>query len=102
MTEDQTPLAPQEMVSYAEEIAQTMFEEMAEEDAVLMVKDFVSLIASWQPDAYDSIREDPVALAVTTLTTAKLFQLAFVKAYKYGEKHVQATEAIENALKGVL
>ena len=59
------------------------------------------VMADWQPEVYRQL-DDPTLLAITSLTTSKLFELAFMKAYKYSEKHVQAKEAIEKAFGGSL
>ena len=89
------------MVDYAEHIAQEMIGNMPDEEAIHMVRDFIKVMADWQPEVYRQLG-DPTMLAITSLTTAKLFELAFMKAYKYSEKHVQAKEAIEKALGGSL
>lgn len=95
------PFEPSEMVDYAEQIAREMVGNMPDEEAIHMVRDFIRVMADWQPEVYRQL-EDPTMLAITSLTTAKLFELAFMKAYKYSEKHVQAKEAIEKAFGGSL
>jgi hypothetical protein len=94
-----SPLEPSEMVDYAEQIAREMVNKMPDEEAIHMVRDFIRVMADWQPEVYN-VLEDPTLLAITSLTTSKLFELAFAKAYKYSEKHVQAREAIEKVFKG--
>ena len=89
------------MVDYAEQIAREIVTNMPEEEATHMVRDFVRVMADWQPEVYRQL-DDPTLLAITSLTTSKLFELAFMKAYKYSEKHVQAKEAIEKAFGGSL
>jgi len=95
------PFEPSEMVDYAEQIAREIVTNMPEEEATHMVRDFVRVMADWQPEVYRQL-DDPTLLAITSLTTSKLFELAFMKAYKYSEKHVQAKEAIEKAFGGSL
>jgi len=94
MSQDFDPL---DMIHYAEKIAAEMVQEMPDEEAVTMVRDFVSVLADWQP-AVAAQRDDPTMLAITALSTTRLFELAFLKAYGYSERHVQAREAIEKAL----
>ena len=90
---------PQEMVDYAQDIASQMIREMPEEEAVLMVRDFIGVLADWQPSVAEHLG-DPTMLAMTALSTTRLFELAFLKAYKYSEKHLEAREAIEKAFGG--
>lgn len=92
---------PSEMVDYAEQIAREMVKNMPDEETIHMVRDFIRVMSDWQPEVYRQL-EDPTMLAITSLTTAKLFELAFIRAYQYSEKHVQAKEAIEKALGGSL
>jgi hypothetical protein len=94
------PFEPSEMVDYAEQIAREMVTNMPDKEATHMVRDFVRVMADWQPEVYRQL-DDPTLLAITSLTTSKLFELAFMKAYKYREKHVQAKEAIEKAFGGL-
>ena len=89
---------PKEMIDYAEQIAQNMASDMPDDEAILMTRDFVRVMHDWQPEVYSKIADDPTMLAITSLTTAKLFELAFLKAYSYSERHVQAREAIEKVL----
>lgn len=90
---------PQEMVDYAQDIASEMIQKMPEEEAVLMVRDCIGVLAEWQP-AVAEHRDDPTMLAITALSTTRLFELAFLKAYRYSEKHLEAREAIEKAFGG--
>lgn len=91
---------PQEMIDYAEGVANQMIEDMPEEEAVLMVRDFIGVLADWQPSVAEH-RGDPTMLAITSLATTRLFELAFVKAYGFSAKQLEAREAIEKALGGL-
>ena len=92
---------PQEMIDYAQDVANQMIEGMPEEEAVLMVRDFIGVLAEWQPSVAEHLG-DPTMLAITALATTRLFELAFVKAYGFSAKQVEAREAIEKALEGLL
>lgn len=87
---------PSDMIDYAQDVADQMIAEMPEEEAVLMVRDFISVLASWQP-AVAEHRDDPTMLAITALSTTRLFELAFLKAYSFSAKQLEAREAIEKA-----
>ena len=89
---------PEEMLVYASKVASEMLEAMPDEEAVVMVRDFVNVMAKWQPEAYSKLNNDPTLVALTALSTATLFQKAFIKAYAYSERHVAAREAVEKAL----
>ena len=91
MTQD---FEPQDMITYADKIAHEMVEDMPEDEAVLMVRDFVRVLTEWQPAVHAQM-DDPTMLAITALSTTRLFELAFLKAYSYSEKQVAAREAIE-------
>lgn len=91
---------PTEMLDYADDVAQQMIEGMPEEEAVLMVRDFIAVLADWQP-AVAEHRGDPTMLAITALSTTRLFELAFLKAYGFSAKQIEAREAIEKALGGL-
>ena len=91
MTQD---FNPKDMIAYADKIAHEMVEEMPDDEAILMVRDFIRVLAEWQPAVHSKIGE-PTMLAITALSTTRLFELAFLKAYSYSEKHVAAREAIE-------
>lgn len=97
MSADPTPWTTvNNMLDYGDQLAEEMIAEMDEEEATLMVRDFVELIAKWQPNvAYHA--NDPVMLGVSCLATSYLFQKAFLKAYLYTNKKVDAIQAIENA-----
>ena len=94
MTED---FEAQDMINYAEKIAQEMVTTMPDDEAVLMVRDFIRVLAEWQPAVREQIG-DPAMLAITALSTTRLFELAFLKAYSYSERQVAAREAIEKVL----
>lgn len=89
--------APHDMISHANSIAKQLHHEMPDDECVLMVRDFISVLADWQP-AVAAQLDDPTMLAITALTTTRLFELAFVQAYGYSAKQVQAREAIKKAL----
>ena len=91
---------PKEMIDYAQDVANQMIEGMPDEEAVLMVRDFISVLANWQP-AVAEHRDDPTMLAITALSTTRLFELAFLKAYGFSAKQIEAREAIEKALGGL-
>jgi hypothetical protein len=93
----QTPIdTVEEMLAYSEGVAAQMIKDMDEEEAILMVRDFVSVLASWQPQIA-AVVDDPVMLGVSSLTVAFLFQQCFKKAYLYTNKKVDAIEAIKAA-----
>ena len=69
---------------------------MPEEEAVAMVRDFIGVLVDWQPNIAEH-REDPTMLAITALSTTRLFELAFLKAYSFSAKHIAAREAIAKA-----
>ena len=98
MSSDPNPLATvHEMMEYGAQLAEAMIVEMDEEEATLMVRDFVSVIADWQPNV--AIHADnPVMLGISCLVTSYLFQMAFKKAYLYTDKKVDAINALKNAL----
>ena len=91
---------PQEMIDYAQDVANQMIEGMPEEEAVLMVRDFIGVLADWQPSVAEHLG-DPTMLAITSLATTRLFELAFIKAYGFSAKQIEAREAIEKALGGL-
>ena len=77
----QTPIdTVEEMLAYSEGVAAQMIKDMAEEEAILMARDFVSVLASWQPQIA-AVVDDPVMLGVSSLTVAFLFQQCFKKAH---------------------
>ncbi len=94
------PFDPQEMVTYANDLALDMALDMPEEEAVMMVRDFIGVLAEWQPSVAEHVG-DPTMLAITALATTRLFELAFVKAYGFSAKQIEAREAIEKALGGL-
>ena len=95
---DPTPLQTvQEMLDYSENIAEQMLEDMDEEETTLMVRDFVAVIAQWQPNVA-KYWDDPTMSAISCLATSFLFQKAFRKAYLYTDKKVDAINALKNAL----
>lgn len=94
MSED---FQPTEMIDYAQDVANQMIEGMPEEEAVLMVRDFIGVLAEWQPAVHEHLG-DPTMLAITALSTTRLFELAFLKAYSFSAKQIEAREAIEKAL----
>ena len=96
MTQD---FNPQDMITYADKIAHEMVEKMPDEEAVTMVRDFIRVLSEWQPQVYEQMA-DPTMLAITALSTTRLFELAFLQAYTYSEKHIAAREAIEKVLGG--
>lgn len=98
MSSDPTPLTTvNEMLEYSKELAIKMAEEMDEEEATLMVRDFVTVIAKWQPNV--AVHSgDPVMLGISCLVTSYLFQMAYKKAYLYTDKKVDAINALKNAL----
>ena len=85
------------MITYADRIAKDMIESMPDDQAVLMVRDFVRVLAEWQPAVHDQL-DNPTMLAITALSTTKLFELAFLKAYSYSAKVVEVREAIEKVM----
>lgn len=97
MSSDPTPLATvHDMMEYGSTVAEQMIADMDEEEATLMVRDFVTLIAKWQPNV--AIHADnPVMLGISCLATSYLFQMAFKKAYLYTDKKVDAINALKNA-----
>jgi len=93
MTED---FNPAELVEYADSVAYQMIAGMPEEEAVAMVRDFIGVLAEWQPSVAEH-RDDPTMLAITALSTTRLFELAFIKAYSFSAKQIAAREAIAKA-----
>lgn len=91
------PTDPQAMVTHAGEIAIEMAAEMPDEEAVLMVRDFISVLSEWQP-TIAQYADDPTMLAIGSLATARLFELAFLKGYSFSEKQIAARDAIKKAL----
>ena len=85
-----------EMVEYGEQLAEMMLKDMDEEECVTMVRDYCRGMAEWQPNVAIHA-DDPVMLGITCLSTAKLFELAFQKAYAYTDKKVDAMNAIDKA-----
>lgn len=97
MSSDPTPLATvNDMMEYGSHVAEQMIAEMDEEEATLMVRDFVAAIAKWQPNVAMHA-DDPVMLGISCLATSYLFQMAFKKAYLYTDKKVDAINALKNA-----
>jgi hypothetical protein len=94
MSDDFNPL---ELVEYAESVAHQMITGMPEEEAVAMVRDFIGVLSEWQPSVAEH-RDDPTLLAITALSTTRLFELAFIKAYSFSAKQIAAREAIAKAL----
>lgn len=87
----------QEMLEYGDEIATQMLNDMNDDEKVAMVRDFVTVMAQWQPN----IRihsEDPMLLGISCLATTSLFQKCFRDAYLYTDKKVDAIQALKNAL----
>ena len=87
-----------EMMEYADDVADEMLRDMSPEQAVTMVREFTSTMVDWQPGVAE-LADDPIKLGISCLSTAKLFVKAFAVAYNYTDKHLQAKEAIEKALK---
>ena len=88
---------PQELVVYAESLAETMVEDMSGEECVEMVRQFCEVMVGWQPNIAEN-RDDPVMLGLHCLAAADLFKRAFVKGYVNTEQRIKAQEAIEKAL----
>lgn len=86
------------MFDYAEKVASEMIEEISEEEAVELVRQYIKALARWQPEAYAKLNGDPRSLALTALSTSILFRKAFSKAYTFSRKHVAAHEALKKAL----
>ena len=91
------PFDPNEMVVYAGEIALQMAIDMPEEEAVLMVRDFIGVLSEWQPSIAQHAG-DPTMIAISALATTRLFEHAFQKAYRFSEKQIEARDAIKKAL----
>ena len=97
MSSDPTPLATvHDMMEYGSHVAEQMIADMDEEEATLMVRDFVTVIAKWQPNVA-IYADDPVMLGISCLATSYLFQMAFKKAYLYTDKKVDALNALKKA-----
>lgn len=94
MSDDFNPI---ELVEYADSVAYQMIAGMPEEEAVAMVRDFIGVLVDWQPNIAEH-RDDPTMLAITALSTTRLFELAFIKAYSFSAKQIAAREAIAKAL----
>lgn len=88
---------PQDLVDYAEKLAQTMIDDMSGEEAVEMVRQFCEVMANWQPNIAQN-RDDPVLLGLHCLAAADLFKRAFVKGYVNTDRRLKAQEAIKKAL----
>ena len=72
--------------------------EMNEEECALFVSDFVSLISSWKPELIN-IQKDPLQTAATSLFLARLFPLAFEKAYIHIDKLQTAKDSLSKVFK---
>lgn len=97
MSLNPTPLAVvEDMMEYGASVAEQMIKGMDEEEATLMVRDFVFLIAKWQPNVA-AHADDPVMLGISSLATSYLFQMAFKKAYLYTDKKMDALNALKKA-----
>ena len=73
--------------------ASNAIEKMNEEECIQFVRDFVSLMASWQPQQIN-VEGDSLKAAGASLFLAKLFPLAFDKAYVHSDKLQTAKESI--------
>ena len=87
---------PEEMVEYAEHVAEDMLQDMDDEEAIVMVREFCRTMAEWQPQIAES-SDNPVMLGIHCLATAHLFQKAFVKAYSYTDRKLDAVSALKKA-----
>ncbi len=96
MTKEDPKFVAREMVDYAEELAQQMLVDMDDDECVAMVRDFISVMIEWQPNIA-AVVHDPGLVAISSLTTAALFQSCFAKAYVFTDKKVDAMNAISKA-----
>ena len=88
--------APQELIKMARELSLEQIEEMDDQECILMVRSYVELMAEWQPEL-GRLKDRPGDLALAVLTLNQLFNRAFIKAYGYTERRLEATEALERA-----
>ena len=88
--------APQELIKMASHLSEEQVDEMSDEECINMVRSYVELMAEWQPEL-GRLSDRPGDLALAVLTLNQLFNRAFVKAYDYTEKRIEATEALERA-----
>ena len=71
---------------------------MDEEECIQFVRDFVTLMASWQPRQIN-VEGDSLKAAGVSLFLAKLSPLAFDKAYIHSDKLQTAKESITKVFK---
>ena len=96
MTNPRDPkVIAREMVSYGETLADQALSEMSSEECVVMVRDFCSVMNEWQPVIAES--DNPIEIALHSLTIAEMFRKAFVKAYQHTDARVSAVEALKRA-----
>lgn len=90
----------QYLVENADQVAEAMLEDMDGEECVDMVRQFCSVMASWQPNIKENI-DDPVLLGLHCLAAAQLFRSGFLKAYQETDNRLKAQEAVKKALEGL-
>ena len=87
---------PKELLAYAKELADTLLEDMSEEECVDMVRSLVELLANWQPNIA-IFKDQPVMMGVSCLAVTYMFQDAFVKAYDHSQKKLDAIQSLKKA-----
>ena len=79
-----------------DQLVATGIEGMPGEECQAFCADFVRVMAGWQPHAIGP-EDDTIQVAITSLYLAKVFPLAFEKAYEHTEGMLDAKEAIRKA-----
>lgn len=89
---------PYEVISEARRMATLYLQEVIKDDgeaASSYVREFVQLMV---PIMEPETLEDPVKIALNTLTYVEVFKLCFLKGYKHADKKMRAMNALKNAL----
>lgn len=72
--------------------ATAKIDEMDAEECIAFTRDFVKLMAEWQPEAIDP--EDATMSAAGSMLLAVMFPIAFSKAYKFTNNYLNAKASL--------
>jgi len=97
MTQPSPKETAKSMLEYAECIALDTLQDMTDDECVDMVRQFCMQMMAWDPST-EALADDPVKLGISCTATAKLFCMAFERAYVYTDKKVDAIHALKKAL----
>lgn len=76
--------------------ATAKIDDMEPEECIVFTRDFVKLMADWQPEAIDL--EDPTMSSAGSMLLSFMFPLAFTKAYRFTNDYLNAKKSLYKAM----